>query len=227
MLIGDWFKSGLTIVGSRTPKDGPRLLNGAANFLETGRLLRERDIAIPSRVSSRFQLFDIAIDEMDADHPLYLEFGVYKGETIRYWVDRLASPDALFFGFDSFEGLPEDWTSAAGQGHFSTDGQIPNVVDRRVRFVKGWFEDSLDSFEMSEHDRLFINIDSDLYSSAMTVLDWVTPHFAVGDFLYFDEFHDRLNEGRAFREFLDKTGYRLEMVAATRSLSQVLFRRAD
>jgi hypothetical protein len=225
MLIGDWLKSGLTIVGSRTPKDGPRLLNGAANFLETGRLLRERGISVPSRVSSRLQLFDVAIGEMHSDRPLYLEFGVYEGETIRYWSKRLTNPNARFLGFDSFEGLPEDWTSAAGRGHFSTEGQIPNIEDDRVKFVKGWFEDSLAGLELGEHDRLFVNVDSDLYSSAVTVLSWATPHLKVGDFLYFDEFHDRLNEGRAFCEFLDKTGYRVEMAAATRSLSQVLFRR--
>lgn len=226
MLIGEWLKGGLTIVGSRTPVDTSRVLNGAANFLETGRVIRELGIRIPPRMSSRLQLFDVAIQEMQSDRPLYLEFGVYEGETMRYWSEQLADPNARFFGFDSFEGLPEDWTVAAERGHFSTEGQIPNIADDRVTFVKGWFEESLTQFKLSDHGQLFVNVDSDLYSSAITVLDWVAPQFKVGDFLYFDEFHDRLNEGRAFREFLDKTGYRIEMAAATRSLSQVLFRRS-
>jgi Macrocin-O-methyltransferase (TylF) len=221
MLVGDWGKSGLTIVGRLTP---PRLLNAAANF-RTGRMLRERDIRVPSRASSRFQVFDVAIREMTSDRPLYLEFGVFEGETTRYWSEHLTDPDARFIGFDSFEGLPEDWTHAKGRGHFSTEGQIPQIDDDRVTFVKGWFDDSLARFEMGEHGRLFVNVDSDLYSSAITVLNWVAPHFNVGDLLYFDEFYDRLNEGRAFREFLDKTEYRVEMLAATRYLGQVLFQR--
>ncbi|MCD8493946.1 MAG: hypothetical protein LRY39_00675 [Alphaproteobacteria bacterium] len=36
-----------------------------------------------------------------------LEFGVYKGESINYFSHRL--PQLSFFGFDSFEGLAEDW----------------------------------------------------------------------------------------------------------------------
>lgn len=225
MSVSEWLKASLTIAGAKTPQDGPRILNAAANFLETGRILRHRGIAVPRRVSSRFELFDLAIRDMDSERPLYLEFGVYRGETIRYWAEHLTDPAARFVGFDSFEGLPEDWTTAAGQGHFSTGGNVPNIEDDRVSFVKGWFEESLARFAIGEHGRLCVNVDSDLYSSAASVLDWVAPHFKVGDLLYFDEFHDRLNEGRAFVEFLDKTSYAVEIIAATRSLSQVLFRR--
>jgi len=226
MSISEWTKCGLTVVGGRASVHAPRLLNGAANFLETGRLLREREIRTPRRVASRFDVFDVAIREMRYARPLYLEFGVYEGETIRYWSEHLTDPTARFFGFDSFEGLPEDWTSGAGRGHFSTNGRMPSIDDDRVTFVTGWFQESLASFEMADRGRLFINVDSDLYSSAATVLDWAIDHLNIGDFVYFDEFHDRLNEGKAFHEFLDRSCYQVDMVAATRSLSQVLFRRS-
>jgi hypothetical protein len=224
-MIGEWIKGGLTVIGRHSPRDTARLLNGATNFVDTGIQLRERGLTVPPRVASRFRLFDMAMPHMQSGSPIYLEFGVYQGETIRYWAEHLSNPKARLFGFDSFEGLPDDWTAAAGRGHFSIGGEPPRVDDDRVEFVKGWFNDSLPSFDLPSHDRLFINVDSDLYSSAATVLGWVAPHFDVGDFLYFDEFHDRLNEGRAFCECFDHNGYGLEIVGATRSLEQVLFRR--
>jgi Methyltransferase domain len=221
----DWIKEGLTIVGRRTPRDVPRLLNATANFLETGRRLRERGLRIPLRAASRYQLFDIGIQELQTEKPLYLEFGVYRGDVTRYWAARLDSPRARFIGFDSFEGLPEDWTTAAAKGQFSTAGAVPDVADDRVTFVKGWFDESLSCFRLPDHDRLFINVDCDLYSSAVTVLRWAIPHIRPRDLIYLDEFHDRLNEGRAFYEFLDASGYRIEPIGATRGLNHVLFQR--
>jgi hypothetical protein len=104
---------------------------------------------------------------------------------------------------------------------------MPDIPDDRVEFVKGWFEESLASFSMPEHDRLLINVDCDLYSSASAVLTWAIPHVSVGDLIYFDEFQDRFNEARAFFEFLDASGHRFEVVGATRGMNHVLFKRTD
>ena len=61
----------------------------------------------------------------------------------------------------------------------------------------------------------------------MTVLDAVEGLLAPGAFLYFDEFNHRADEMRAFAEFLDRTGMRFELFAATPDLAQVAFRRLD
>ena len=83
---------------------------------------------------------------------------------------------------------------------------------RNVRLVKGLFEDSLPAF-LDEHPEpaAFINIDSDLYSSAKTVLELLEGRFQNGTILTFDELCDyptyREHEIKAFAEFLLKTGY--------------------
>lgn len=222
---GELIRYGLTLAGQWSPARIPAVLNGAANFLETGRQLRYHGLVVPLRVPERTDLFDTAIPSMARGHTVYLEFGVYQGDTMRYWAQHLENPDARLIGFDSFDGLPEDWTRDAGVGHFSMSGKTPDISDPRVTFVGGWFDDTLPSFALPDNECLFLNVDSDLYSSAATVLTWAGDRIKVGDFLYFDEFHDRLHEGRAFYEYLDATGHAVRVVAATLSLSQILFQR--
>jgi hypothetical protein len=65
---------------------------------------------------------------------LYLEFGVFEGRSMRGWSSHLTASGAHPIGFDSFEGLPEDWRPGLGTGHFAT-GQPPDIADPRVRFV--------------------------------------------------------------------------------------------
>ena len=67
----------------------------------------------------------------------FLEFGVYKGHSIQYWSQMNCNPQSRFIGFDSFEGLPEDWTKNVPKGFFYAAGEVPQVDDKRVSFVKG------------------------------------------------------------------------------------------
>lgn len=80
-------------------------------------------------------------------HGLFLEFGVFEGKTINH-MSRLLS-DRTFYGFDSFEGLPETWHAGYEKGHFSLDGDLP-WVNPNVKLVKGWFNDTLPAF-LKEH----------------------------------------------------------------------------
>ena len=45
--------------------------------------------------------------EVQDQRVLYLEFGVFRGRTIRYWSRKLRHPETRLHGFDSFEGLPD------------------------------------------------------------------------------------------------------------------------
>ncbi len=187
--------------------------------------MKSEGFVIPRRVESRPDVYDQLIAAVRDQRVLYLEFGVWQGRSIRYWSERLRNPDAHLHGFDSFEGLPESWNMLYKKGLFSTNGQTPQIDDPRVKFFKGWFEETLPRYQPPPHDQLVINIDADLYSSTKFVLNALKGYINIGTYIYFDEFCDRNNELRAFDEFLAETKMRFEVASASRSLMYIAFRR--
>lgn len=105
----------------------------------------------------------------------YLEFGVYRGDGLRWWLEHL-SPESRLFGFDSFQGLPEDWIAGHEKGHFSTGGQPPDIAAPNLEFVVGWYQDTLAPWLDANRETLrekppLVNIDCDLYAPAALVLE--------------------------------------------------------
>ena len=146
-----------------------------------------------------------------------LEFGVGSGRTIN--MIRGCLPGADIFGFDSFEGLPEDWRDAAGnivggqaKGAFSTGGVIPNITG--VRFFKGLFEDTIQEYLGIGERIALLHIDCDLYSSTQVVLRELNDLIVPGTIILFDEWcylNDPRNndhEQRAFNEWAFHNGRR-------------------
>ena len=127
-----------------------------------------------------------ALDDVSADDGLLLEFGVFSGETVSHVARRF--PGAEVFGFDSFEGLPEDWAAGgASRETFDVSGRLPPVPDN-VTLVKGWFEDTLPPFlEKHPGPVRLVHVDSDLYSSAIFVLERLAPRLRPGSIVVFDE----------------------------------------
>lgn len=156
----------------------------------------------------------------------YFEFGVHRGESIAWWYGRNADPASRFHGFDSFEGLPENWMKDRVEGFFSMDGQAPQVTDNRVRFHKGWFHHTLpgllDLFD-APAQRVF-HMDADLYRSTIFVLMQLGPMMRTGDIVMFDEFADSIHEFRAFEDFCRIFGAEGELIGATRGFVQTAFR---
>jgi hypothetical protein len=138
----------------------------------------------------------------------WLEFGVYSGSTI----NKLSKLCNKIYGFDSFEGLPEDWAPGHPKGTFKTE-IIPQVKNN-VELVIGLFEESIPKFlnERTIDKITFINVDCDLYSSTKTIFKYFGPYITSGTYIYFDEYIDKRNpsgkdESDAFFEFL--TDYKL------------------
>jgi hypothetical protein len=215
----------LTIVGARTSPRTIHNLNAAISYLETGRWLSANGFHPQSRVAEKSELFDLIISRVGNRLLLYLEFGVFQGESMRYWSTHVKNPNAALHGFDSFEGLPEEWNIDSPKGLFSTDGKIPDIPDSRVKFHKGWFEKTLAQYVPPEHAVLVVNMDADLYSSTRYVLAVLRPRLSIGSFLYFDEFADRSNELKAFAEFVEESKFKFELLGATKTLSQAVFMR--
>lgn len=135
-----------------------------------------------------------------------LEFGVWSGATLR--VIAQARKQTEVYGFDSFQGLPEDWRTGFPAGIFESNG-LPDVPGAEL--VVGLFEDTLPGF-LARHPGPvgFLHVDSDLYSSAVTVLEHVGPRLDVGSIVLFDEFFNypgwQEHEFKAWREYVEKTG---------------------
>lgn len=134
----------------------------------------------------------------------YLEFGVHKGESLAWWLEKNHDPDSKFIGFDSFQGLPEDWKPNFLKGHFANNGNPPEVRDTRCSFEVGWFHETLPHFveRFSFNNPTIINLDADLYSSSILVLCLLSSKFKPNDILILDDFSDPLHVFRAFTDFL-------------------------
>ena len=212
----------LTLIGSRCSKYQLRQIQAAVNYLRLGRWMVDRNFHFEQRLRDRTAVFDRVASRMRDKRVLYLEFGVYQGATMRYWSRQLRNPEAKLHGFDSFEGLPEDWGPHA-KGHFDTGGAVPKIDDVRVKFFEGWFDQVLPQYSVPEHDALVIVMDADLYSSTIYVLRHLRPYVRPGTCIYFDEMNEIDHEPKAFEEFMEESRLRFRLVSANRSLSGVFF----
>lgn len=155
---------------------------------------------------------------------LALEFGVYSGSTLKAIATHRGSG---VYGFDSFDGLPENWRTGFPSGAFAKS-EPPQVTGAEL--VIGWFTDTLPSF-MAEHADepvAFVHVDCDLYSSTVTVLEHVGPRLRPGAVLVFDEYLNypgwQNHEHKAWSEFVERTGIGFEYEGYTMDHEQVVVR---
>lgn len=137
-----------------------------------------------------------------------LEFGVYVGTSINLIAQH--RPSVPIYGFDSFEGLPDDWIAGFPKGYFDLGGNLPPVAPNVV-LVKGWFDDTLPPFVAQHPEPVsFLHIDCDMYSSTKTVFKELAPRIVPGTVIVFDELVNypgyRDHEMKAFYEFLVENG---------------------
>ncbi len=193
---------------------GSRLQRGIRTLLDEIDLQHLRDTHPCESFSERLEFYRYINSTVAGDVPIdFLEFGVYRGESIREWIQLNEQAGSRFFGFDSFEGLPETWRQSQGKGHFDVGGEIPQIADPRVVFYKGWFDDTLPRFirDFDAQNRIIVHLDADLYSSTLLPLTLLKPFLVADSLLIFDEFYDRDHEFKAFQDFLriSKLTYRV------------------
>lgn len=175
---------------------------------------------------NRYRLHDAILTQLGSTPFYYYEFGVGNGESIKYWASKNETKDSRFIGFDSFEGLPSEWEGKK-KGHFTQGGMPQTIPDTRVRFVKGWFQDSVyEALTKSDFDKICIfHLDADLFSSTLYVLFQIHPKLKTGDILIFDEFSSIEHEFKALEIFKkcihDK--WHFELIGAVNNYRQVAF----
>lgn len=158
---------------------------------------------------------------------LVLEFGVGAGTSIKVLAG--ATPRAVH-GFDSFQGLPDDWRQGFDAGAFR-QATVPTGLGANVNLVAGLFADTLPCF-LAAHagTAAFVHVDCDLYASTRTVFEALGPRIAPGTVLVFDEYFNfpgwRDGEHKAFTEFLAARKLDADYIGLVRAGSQVAARIA-
>mmetsp|Transcript_110067 Transcript_110067/g.190921 ORF Transcript_110067/g.190921 Transcript_110067/m.190921 type:complete len:304 (+) Transcript_110067:126-1037(+) len=159
-----------------------------------------------------------------ANGGLWLEFGVFSGLTINLMAGQTSG---VVHGFDSFQGLPEDWHIGTVPGApansrtivketFDLQGNLP-PVRANVMLHRGWFDQTLPAFLQTlppvgtpGSAVSLLHIDCDLYTSTVTVLESLAPRIIPGTVIVFDELVNfpeyRNHELKALYEFAVKHG---------------------
>lgn len=142
-----------------------------------------------------------------------LEFGVYKAGMINYQARKF--PALNFLGFDSFEGLLEQWSGMAPVGTFGLGGKLPKVRSN-VRLVKGWFSEAAPRWKAENPGAdtpLLVHVDCDTYAATVDVLQFCADYVEHGLILHFDDyfgFRDWRTGGfKALQEISEQRGWRL------------------
>ena len=177
--------------------------------------------SLPELFFHRWALFDRMVQLSNKDKPFY-EFGVWRGEAFKYLIKTFKKG----YGFDTFEGIPEDWHNEKA-GSYTSQGVIPKI--KGGEFIAGKFEDTLPKF-FSEAKPMasIINFDADLYSSTICALNWASSVIDQNTILIFDEFLINPNwendEHKALEEFCLQNNFKYEVLAVSFFSKQVAVR---
>ena len=166
------------------------------------------------------------LDKVLLDKGMVLEFGVATGRSLNHFARWL--PEKTIYGFDSFEGLPEDWTSRMKAGHFARSN-LPSVREN-CELIVGWFDNTIPPFKKTLGDRpiALLHVDGDLYSSAKTVLNELKDNIVPGTVIVFDEYMNypgwQQDEFRAWKEFFQANYIDYEYIGRVSRHQQVALR---
>ena len=171
----------------------------------------------------RFELMNYAMSKA-CQNGIFAEFGVYKGESINYIASKTPK---VVHGFDSFQGLPEDWNPYHKKGHFYVgDKRLPKVA-KNVRLHVGLFSRTIPQFknDIGDQQISFLHVDCDLYSSTKDIFGNLAKNIGPGTVILFDELYNypgwKKHEYRAFVEFCEKEKVKFSYIGYNGAAEQV------
>jgi hypothetical protein len=109
-------------------------------------------------------------------------------------------------------------------GSFSTNGKTPDIDDKRVCFIKGYFQESLPEFLATfkkKADRLIIHLDADLYTATLFVLTSLNDLIEPQTIIIFDEFFSVNHEFSAFLDYTSSFAKKYKVLAMTKFYKEV------
>jgi hypothetical protein len=149
---------------------------------------------------------DVLANDVPGD---FIEAGVWRGGAgifVRALLALRAVTDRAVVLADSFEGLPapdpERFPADARSGMHLVDFlSVPletvkanfgrfGLLDDQVRFVKGWFRDTLPA--LTGETWAVVRLDGDLYESTMVGLESLYPSLSPGGYVIIDDYELRM-----------------------------------
>ena len=170
-------------------------------FLKTAVLLNSEKI--------RSHAINLAKENDKDPNNFYLEFGVFSGTSINFFSQNISKN---IYGFDSFEGLKEDWLgTSVTKGTFDLKKKIPKLNSNVVP-ISGWIQDTLPKFLDENKPKInFVHMDVDTYESSKFVLENIKPFLIKGAIILFDELYNfegwDVGEYKALTETFEEKEY--------------------
>jgi len=133
-----------------------------------------------------------------------IETGVWRGGVVifmRALLDAYGDENRAVYVADSFRGLPppDEAYPADAESQLHTSASLAisrdevaknferyGLLDDRVRFLEGWFKDTLPT--VADRTWSVVRLDGDMYESTMDGLTNLYPRLSVGGFLIVDDY---------------------------------------
>ena len=152
--------------------------------------------------------------EMDNVKGDYLEFGCFTGSSLKHAISSYkkffskTNNKMIFYGFDSFEGFPEELHKTFTNENFKTDYKKVKKIEfnnNNCKIVKGFFHKTLKNKNLRNKIKKisFAFIDCDLAISAKPVFQFIIPRLSNGAFVMIDDYYNIDTKGGSIlQEFL-------------------------
>jgi hypothetical protein len=163
---------------------------------------------------------DVLSKEIPGD---FIETGVWRGGAtifMRAILKVYGVKGRLVWVADSFEGLPKPDADQYPQDEnfdFSPYQELAvsleevkanfrryNLLDDQVRFLSGWFRDTLPQAPIGK--LAILRLDGDLYQSTMDALTHLYPKLSVGGYVIVDDYYGVPTCGQATDEYRKAEG---------------------
>lgn len=164
----------------------------------------------------------------------FVECGVWRGGATIFMagiisqeyendaISGSASEYRRVFVCDSFEGCPQGTGSYSDDPHHTfhflkvTEEEVRknferyNLLGQNVKFVKGWFKDSLPQAPIDQI--ALLRADGDLYESQMQILTSLYDKVSPGGYVIIDDYYNIAGSHHAVNDFREKRGITSPMV---------------